>query len=96
MHLEKNIINKIIEIGKKYNEINRIVLFGSRARGDNSLRSDIDLAIYADSEELQFAYDLEENVDTLLEFDITFVRDGLDKLLLEQIKKDGVYLYEKL
>ena len=42
-NLEKEIVE---EISKKYPEIEKVVLFGSRARGDNSSRSDIDLAIY--------------------------------------------------
>ncbi|MEE0931917.1 MAG: nucleotidyltransferase domain-containing protein, partial [Clostridium sp.] len=44
MNLSKRIINEIIDISKKYYGINKVVLFGSRARGDNELKSDIDLA----------------------------------------------------
>ena len=42
-NLEKEIVE---EISKKYPEIEKVVLFGSRARGDNASRSDIDLDIY--------------------------------------------------
>ena len=45
-NLEKEIVEEIYEISKKYPEIEKVVLFGSRARGDNASRSDIDLAIY--------------------------------------------------
>ena len=42
MNLEKRIIDEIIDISSKYKNINKVILFGSRARGDNLLKSDID------------------------------------------------------
>jgi predicted nucleotidyltransferase len=48
LNLEKRIVDDIVAIAEKYEMIKKIVLFGSRARGDNSKKSDIDLAIYAD------------------------------------------------
>ena len=41
----EDVYRQIIEIAKK-NKIEKIVLFGSRARGDNQPKSDIDLAVY--------------------------------------------------
>ncbi|WP_278281358.1 hypothetical protein [Clostridium sp. BL-8] len=37
MNLEKRIIDEIIEISRKHEYINKVILFGSRARGDNSV-----------------------------------------------------------
>lgn len=42
-----------INISKKYSDIKKVVLFGSRARGDNEERSDIGLAIYCNSSILE-------------------------------------------
>ena len=39
------ILKNIIEIVKKYDEIERVLVFGSRARGDYKKTSDIDIAI---------------------------------------------------
>ena len=39
------VYKQIVNIAKKYNT-KKVVLFGSRARGTNHPKSDIDLAIY--------------------------------------------------
>lgn len=72
----------------------RLVLFGSRARGDNRYNSDIDLAIYGMPQEKQgpFWMDCEE-LPTLLKFDIVHIHEGMDPAFLQNIEKDGVTLY---
>ena len=42
------VMEEIVELAKIYN-LNKVILFGSRARGDHKLRSDIDLAVYTES-----------------------------------------------
>jgi len=44
--LDDRIIDLIKFIGEKYNDIDKIVIYGSRARGDNRKTSDIDIAVY--------------------------------------------------
>lgn len=56
--LEKRVVNDIIRIAQR-NSIKKVVLFGSRARGDNDERSDIDLAVVGDGA-FEFYDDLEE------------------------------------
>lgn len=56
--LDKKVETDIIEIARK-NAIKKVILFGSRARGDNSPRSDIDLAV-SGGNALDFYYDVEE------------------------------------
>ena len=70
----------IAALGEKYNA-EKILLFGSRARGDNHERSDIDLAIYG--------------MPTLLKCDLVHVTAYTDAELIKNIEKDGVVLYEK-
>lgn len=72
----------------------RLVLFGSRARGDNRYNSDIDLAVYGMPPEKQgpFWMDCEE-LPTLLKFDIVHIHEGMDPAFLQNIEKDGVTLY---
>lgn len=95
VNLEKEIIEELVEICRNHSEINKVVLFGSRARRDNSARSDIDLAIYADSNLSDFIYDVENNTRTLLEFDFSDMSTVKDNLFIEQINKEGVTIYEK-
>ena len=95
MNLEKKIVNEIIDISHKHDNIKRVVLFGSRARGDNSLRSDIDLAIYCDTSIVEFIEDIEMNTSTLLEFDFSDMKDIHDETFVSQVEKEGIIIYEK-
>ncbi len=75
----------------------RLVLFGSRARGDNRYNSDIDLAVYGmpESSRAEFWMSCEE-LPTLLKFDIVHIKDGMDPAFLNNIQRDGVELMDKL
>lgn len=95
MNLDKVILNEIIEISKKHSEINKVILFGSRTRGDNGDRSDIDLAIYCEKSISDFIEDIENNTTTLLEFDFSDMKSVNDELFIEQVNKEGIIIYEK-
>ena len=72
----------------------RLVLFGSRARGDNRYNSDIDLAVYGMPQENQGSFWMDcEDLPTLLKFDIVHMQDGMNPAFLQNIEKDGVTLY---
>jgi len=72
----------------------RLVLFGSRARGDNKPRSDIDLAVYGMPEQERAGFWLDaEELPTLLKFDIVHIMPGMDPKFIQNIEKDGVTLY---
>lgn len=74
----------------------RLVLFGSRARGDNRPNSDIDLAVYGMPREKQAAFWLDcDDLPTLLKLDISFIHNGMDPKFLQNIEKDGVELMDK-
>lgn len=85
----------IAALGETYNA-EKILLFGSWARGDNRERSDIDLAIYGMPKENQalFWSDIDD-LPTLLEFDLVHITEHTDAELMQEIKKDGMTLYEK-
>ncbi|MDP4160763.1 MAG: nucleotidyltransferase domain-containing protein [Bacillota bacterium] len=94
--LDVGLIQSIREIGRSY-AIEKIVLFGSRARGDHKPASDIDLAIFLLPEfncrgRVTSNFD---DLDTLLKIDTIFINENIDPILLENIKKEGVSLYER-
>lgn len=95
INLNKELLEEIIDICKRHAEIEKVVLFGSRARGDNSPKSDIDLAIYAKSNFSDFIEDMENNTRTLLEFDFSNMRTVKDNFFIEQVNKEGIIIYEK-
>lgn len=72
----------------------KLVLFGSRARGDNRERSDIDLAVFgldaAQAGRLRLALD---ELPTLLEFDLVCMDSNTSPELLANIEREGVILY---
>lgn len=99
MNIDSDIRSGIVAIGKQYPEIKKIVLFGSRARGDNNERSDVDLAIYLSCDAplcvAGFCDDLEE-MDTLLKFDVVVVDARLKPEMVENISREGIALMGKL
>ncbi|MEF9960697.1 MAG: nucleotidyltransferase domain-containing protein [Niameybacter sp.] len=95
MNLRQEIEEAIVALARQYIEIEKVVLFGSRARGDNTERSDIDLAIWSEKSMSEFAYALEEEVPTLLEFDLSYMNEVEDAFFREQVTKEGIVLYEK-
>ena len=96
MSLDKRLVESIQRIGQRY-PIERIVLFGSRARGDNKMVSDIDLAVFPMSgfdKRGSLTSELDD-LDTLLKIDVVFHDESLDLRLLENILREGVTLYER-
>lgn len=87
------ILKEIKAIAQKYKEINKVMLFGSRARGDNSERSDYDIAIFTKNNKFEnwfkFYNDMDE-INTLFKFDIVHVNKETDAKLLDNICNEGV------
>ncbi|HTT83298.1 MAG TPA: nucleotidyltransferase domain-containing protein [Rhizomicrobium sp.] len=78
-------------------EVERIVLFGSRARGDAAPRSDIDLAIACPRADPKVWSDIIEAADeapTLLQIDLVRMETAPPELLAE-IAREGRVLYER-
>lgn len=92
--IKERTINEIVEYAQKY-EVERVVLFGSRARGDFKQKSDIDLAFYG-GDATKFTLSVDEDTYTLLEFDIVDMSSCKNKELMDSIKRDGKVIYEKI
>lgn len=92
---EKEIFAQVIEYGKKYH-VQKIILFGSRARRSHREKSDIDLAVYGCGDFDNFYFDIQEKVWTLLEFDIINMDEKVSQELVGEIERDGVVLYEEI
>lgn len=79
-------LNKVVEKIKKQLNPDKVILFGSRARGDAHKRSDIDIAV-----------DTHRNIqqiDLYGNFDIVRLKDANQKLK-DRIEREGVILYER-
>lgn len=79
-------------------EISKVWLFGSRARGDNQERSDIDLAIDVPSIDAakwdSICGYVDENAETLLPIDVIWLQMATVNLR-QRIVAEGVALYER-
>lgn len=74
-------------------QLEQLILFGSRARGDYKRTSDIDLAVKGGNV-LAFTLRMEDT-STLLEFDVVDLNSGITPELYESIMMEGKVLYEK-
>ena len=91
--IRPEVIREIKELAKKH-DLNKIILFGSRARGDYRRTSDIDLAI-SGGNTAAFTIDIEET-STLLTYDVVDLDKPVEEQLLESIRREGKEIYEKI
>ena len=94
MSIRREVLEEIINLAKKY-DIDKVILFGSRARGDYKRTSDIDLAVEG-GDVASFSLDVEEETTTLLKFDIVDLGRAIQEELRESIEKEGKIIYEKI
>ncbi|MBQ7528511.1 nucleotidyltransferase domain-containing protein [bacterium] len=74
------------------NGVKKVILFGSRARGTNRERSDIDIAV-SGGNYLDFYDDINERAYTLLMFDIVDLDRTIGEKLQSEIDRDGILIY---
>ena len=92
-NLPERVLRDISSIARKHS-VTKVTLFGSRARGTNTERSDIDIAVYGGDFD-SFYWDIKENVHSLLMFDVIEADSSISEELKKEIEKDGVTIYEK-
>jgi predicted nucleotidyltransferase len=81
----------------RFPEVKRVILFGSRARGDGAPRADIDLAVECPDADTRRWFDIEEaaeNTSTLLKIDLVRL-DRAAAELVANIRREGRVLYER-
>lgn len=95
--IRDNLFDDIINEFKKTN-IEKVILFGSRARNDYKYNSDIDLAVIFtnnDNDNYIKLFTKLENLNTLYKFDIIDYSKITNIKLKEEIDKDGIIIYKK-
>ena len=92
--IKAQVIEEIRALAGEYG-VEKVILFGSRARGNYKRASDIDLAV-SGGDILRFALAVDEETSTPLRFDII----NLDGMVCEELQKaiwtEGKILYEKI
>lgn len=99
--MEPRVIDTLTKEISTFPSVEKIILYGSRARGDNNPRSDIDLAVVCpfategEWSKIRRLADVEDNtVRTLLKIDIVQLKKA-GKSLRESILREGKTLYEQ-
>ena len=92
-NLPDRILRELSAFAQKYS-VAKIILFGSRARGTNTERSDIDIAVYGGDFD-RFYWDVKEKIHSLLMFDIVQADAAISDELKQEIEREGVIIYEK-
>lgn len=88
------VIEEIRTLAERYH-VDKVILFGSRARGDYQRVSDIDLAV-SGGDRVRFALAVEEETSTLLKYDVVDLDGTVQSELRESIIQEGRVLYEKV
>ena len=74
----------------------KVVLFGSRAKGVNRPKSDIDLAVAGCPDFNRLEQNLQDNLWSLLKVDVINLDEPISSSLRAEIERSGKVLYEKI
>jgi predicted nucleotidyltransferase len=93
------VVDFLIREARSLRAIEKLLLFGSRARGDAQERSDYDIAVFAPTMThavwAEWKDKLTSTAPTLLALDFVLVTPDLSESLRENIDKEGRVLYVK-
>ena len=95
--LSNEITELLNNIFSRYSDIEKVVVFGSRAKGTAKYNSDIDLAIFGIDDDL-FIEEIASELDLLplpYKFDVKSFGSIRNLALREHITRVGIRVYEK-
>lgn len=93
INISDRVLREIRWFAYKYN-IDKIILFGSRARGTHTEKSDVDIAVSGGDFDA-FYWDIKEKIHSLLSFDVVDYDKSVGLDLKKEIERDGIIIYEK-
>ena len=96
--LTEQAFHEISGVFSLYPQIESVVIYGSRAKGDYRPNSDIDLALKGKELDLTLLFKIENDLDDLMlpyKIDLSIYHSIEDKNLLEHIDRVGIVFYEK-
>jgi len=97
--LTDNQLKQILDVLAQYPNVEKAVIFGSRAIGNNREASDVDIAIMGKKADFNLAGKIKSHLedDTYLPyfFDIISYNDITSKEIKQHIQKYGKVIYEK-
>ena len=91
-------IDKIKSVFSNYSDIDKAIIYGSRAKGNYRNGSDIDLTLIGESIDLTLLQKIENELDDLLlpyQIDLSLYHKIENSDLLDHIERIGVEFYKK-
>jgi len=91
-------INQLVKVFENHKEVEKVILYGSRAMGSQKPYSDIDITILGESLNLSLLQKIETELDDLLlpyKFDVSLFNSIENTDLLEHINRVGRTIYKK-
>lgn len=96
--LSDEIVNQIKAVFSKYNQIDQVLIYGSRAKGNYLPFSDIDFTLLGYGIDLTILFKIEQDLDDLLlpyKFDISIFSKISDTEFINHINRIGQIFYKK-
>jgi predicted nucleotidyltransferase len=96
--LEEGDIQAICAIFARYHQVEKAILYGSRAKGSYKNGSDIDLTLFGGDLTQDVLYRIMEEIDDLLlpyTFDLSIFQQISDPDVIDHIRRVGVVFYER-
>lgn len=96
--LDDKTIERMQTVLVRYPEVDKAVLYGSRAKGNYKMGSDIDLTLYGSGLTLTILHKIENELDDLLlpyKIDLSIFEQIADPSVIDHIRRVGVVFYEK-
>jgi uncharacterized protein len=96
--LKESTVSRIRSVFSHYPQVERVILYGSRAMGRQRNGSDIDLTMVGDGLTHAVQLKIENELDDLLlpyKIDLSVLREIDNSSLLNHIQRVGVVFYER-
>jgi predicted nucleotidyltransferase len=96
--LSSSVIKKLQEVFESFPEVNKVVIYGSRAKGNFREGSDIDLTLFGENLDLKKLQKIELEIDELYlpyKLDLSLFHQISNLDLIEHINRVGKIFYQK-
>ncbi len=97
--LSQETVDKLRRLFARFEKVEEVILYGSRAKGNFRPGSDVDLTLKGEGLDLQLLNKISRDIDDLLlpyAFDISIFRQIKNQELLDLIDRVGVIFYRRV
>lgn len=96
--LSNSIVDQIKFVFVKYPELEKVLIYGSRAKGNFKPGSDIDVTFIGDGLTQTILNKIDDDIDDLMlpySFDLSILKDISNADFIAHVKRVGIVFYER-